>query len=136
MANTYVIYSRKTFEELALPAWVARVHGWPDEQVIPEEYDEYEEEPTEEVSFPWTLKEGYELLGLQAGECIPVVDDNVNLIRSNFEEATDFVVPYGSVGGDFHMFLKSLADAKPIAYEACVKSVKQMRELLKVPEPI
>jgi hypothetical protein len=138
MANIYIIYSKETFEDLSLPAWVANVHGWPDEQVIQEADEEAGEV---EISMPWSLSEGCEALGLSAGNCIPVIDDGVNLIRSDKDSATDFVLPYGSVGGDFHMWIKSLADAKPIAYEVCVKSVKQTRDILiseedNTPEPL
>tara|TARA_R100000231_G_C5292669_1_gene155078 strand:- start:130 stop:543 length:414 start_codon:yes stop_codon:yes gene_type:complete len=122
MANNYVLYSDQTFRELVIPDWIAELHKWPLTTVDEEE---------NELDIAWSLYDGFDQNIHRAGDPIPVKElDDGKLQRCNEDEATDFAVPYNSVGGDFHMWIKSLADAKPIPYEACMLSVPQMKDLL------
>lgn len=120
MANNYVIYSDETFRNLIIPDWVAELNGWPTTEIVEingEEVEQYKQ---------WSLYEGYKTHGTSAGKPFPIREDlDGYAYRSSEEEATDWAAPYNSVGGDFHGWIKGLADLKQVDYEACYLSVTQ-----------
>ena len=127
MANNYVLYSDETFRTTVVPDWIAELHDWPSTT--------FDEEENIYYSKVWTLYDGFEQNIHRGGNPVPVTElEDGNLVRCLEDEATDWAVPYNSVGGDFHMWIKSLADAKPVPYESCMLSVPQLKDLL-IPEP-
>ena len=126
MANNYVLYSDSTFRFLEIPDWIAEMHLWPLTQTTEDDDGNVATE-----ALTWNLYDAFEAHGYSAGEPFPVKElPDSRLERCSEEEATDWAVPYNSVGGDFHMWILDLAEAKPIEYEACVLSIKQIRALL------
>ena len=121
MANNYVIYSDDTFRTKELPDWVAELHGWP---LVGVETDEEGNET--EVALTWTLYEGFKAHGTRAGVPFPILEDEDGKARRVSEDqASDWAVPYNSVGGKFHSWIWDLCNLRNEDYKAVYQSIKE-----------